>query len=46
LSIRPGPGDTVLICAGYGPHVFAWGVQFALAAPYPEPSEVDEDVYA
>jgi len=24
-------GDTVLICAGYGPHVFAWGVQFALA---------------
>ena len=25
------PGDTVLICAGYGPHVFAWGVQFALA---------------
>jgi TPP-dependent pyruvate/acetoin dehydrogenase alpha subunit len=22
------------------------GVQFALAAPYPEPSEVDEDVYA
>jgi len=29
LGIRP--GDTVLICAGYGPHVFAWGVQFALA---------------
>ena len=25
------PGDTMLICAGYGPHVFAWGVQFALA---------------
>jgi phenylacetate-CoA ligase len=25
------PGDSVLICAGYGPHVFAWGVQFALA---------------
>ncbi len=25
------PGDTVLICSGYGPHVFAWGVQFALA---------------
>src|SRR5258708_34529068 len=25
------PGDTALICAGYGPHVFAWGVQFALA---------------
>jgi phenylacetate-CoA ligase len=24
-------GDTMLICAGYGPHVFAWGVQFALA---------------
>jgi TPP-dependent pyruvate/acetoin dehydrogenase alpha subunit len=22
------------------------GVQFALAAPYPEPGEVDEDVYA
>ena len=22
------------------------GVQFALAAPYPEPKEVDEDVYA
>jgi len=22
------------------------GVQYALAAPYPEPSEVDEDVYA
>jgi phenylacetate-CoA ligase len=26
------PHDSVLICAGYGPHVFAWGVQFALAA--------------
>jgi phenylacetate-CoA ligase len=25
------PGDSVLVCAGYGPHVFAWGVQFALA---------------
>ena len=25
------PGDTMLICSGYGPHVFAWGVQFALA---------------
>lgn len=25
------PGDTMLICAGYGPHVFAWGVQWALA---------------
>jgi phenylacetate-CoA ligase len=25
------PADSVLICAGYGPHVFAWGVQFALA---------------
>jgi phenylacetate-CoA ligase len=25
------PGDSMLICAGYGPHVFAWGVQFALA---------------
>jgi phenylacetate-CoA ligase len=24
-------GDSMLICAGYGPHVFAWGVQFALA---------------
>ncbi|MGH7400534.1 MAG: phenylacetate--CoA ligase family protein [Candidatus Rokuibacteriota bacterium] len=24
------PGDSMLICAGYGPHVFAWGVQFAL----------------
>ena len=23
--------DTVLICSGYGPHVFAWGVQFGLA---------------
>jgi pyruvate dehydrogenase E1 component alpha subunit len=22
------------------------GVQYALAAPYPEPSQVDEDVYA
>jgi acetoin:2,6-dichlorophenolindophenol oxidoreductase subunit alpha len=22
------------------------GVQYALAAPYPEPSEVDQDVYA
>ena len=22
------------------------GVQYALAAPYPDPSEVDEDVYA
>jgi TPP-dependent pyruvate/acetoin dehydrogenase alpha subunit len=22
------------------------GVQFALAAPYPEPAQVDEDVYA
>jgi phenylacetate-CoA ligase len=25
------PRDSMLICAGYGPHVFAWGVQFALA---------------
>jgi phenylacetate-CoA ligase len=25
------PGDSMLVCAGYGPHVFAWGVQFALA---------------
>ncbi len=25
------PSDSMLICAGYGPHVFAWGVQFALA---------------
>ncbi len=24
------PDDTAFICAGYGPHVFAWGVQFAL----------------
>ena len=23
--------DSMLICAGYGPHVFAWGVQYALA---------------
>lgn len=29
LGIRP--GDSMLVCAGYGPHVFAWGVQFALA---------------
>jgi phenylacetate-CoA ligase len=25
------PGDSMLVCAGYGPHVFAWGVQFAIA---------------
>ena len=25
------PSDCLLICAGYGPHVFAWGVQFTLA---------------
>jgi len=25
------PDDSVLICSGYGPHVFAWGVQFGLA---------------
>ncbi len=25
------PSDTVLMCTGYGPHVWAWGVQFALA---------------
>ncbi len=25
------PSDSMLVCAGYGPHVFAWGVQFALA---------------
>jgi phenylacetate-CoA ligase len=25
------PDDAMFICAGYGPHVFAWGVQFALA---------------
>ena len=25
------PSDSLLICAGYGPHVFAWGVQFAIA---------------
>jgi phenylacetate-CoA ligase len=24
------PSDSVLICAGFGPHVFAWGVQAAL----------------
>jgi phenylacetate-CoA ligase len=29
MGIRP--SDSVLICTGYGPHVFAWGVQFALA---------------
>ncbi len=29
MGIRP--SDCVLICTGYGPHVFAWGVQFALA---------------
>ncbi len=23
--------DTMFICSGYGPHVFAWGVQYALA---------------
>jgi phenylacetate-CoA ligase len=25
------PSDSVLMCTGYGPHVFAWGVQYALA---------------
>lgn len=25
------PTDSVLMCTGYGPHVFAWGVQYALA---------------
>ena len=25
------PSDSMFICAGYGPHVFAWGVQYALA---------------
>jgi phenylacetate-CoA ligase len=25
------PDDSMFICAGYGPHVFAWGVQYALA---------------
>ena len=25
------PSDTAFVCSGYGPHVFAWGVQFALA---------------
>ena len=25
------PNDSMFICAGYGPHVFAWGVQMALA---------------
>ena len=29
FSIRP--DDSVLICSGYGPHVFAWGVQFGLS---------------
>src|SRR5215831_2825239 len=29
LGIRP--SDSALVCAGYGPHVFAWGVTFALA---------------
>ena len=29
FSIRPDVG--VLICSGYGPHVFAWGVQFGLS---------------
>jgi phenylacetate-CoA ligase len=24
------PSDSMFICAGYGPHVFAWGVQMAL----------------
>ncbi len=23
--------DTMFLCSGYGPHVFAWGVQYALA---------------
>lgn len=30
-SIGIRPDDCVLICSGYGPHVFAWGVQFGLA---------------
>ena len=25
------PGDSALLCTGYGPHVFAWGVQYALS---------------
>ncbi|MFV1988720.1 MAG: phenylacetate--CoA ligase family protein [Gemmatimonadota bacterium] len=25
------PSDTVFVCSGYGPHVFAWGVHTALA---------------
>ena len=25
------PDDCVMMCSGYGPHVFAWGVQFGLA---------------
>ena len=25
------PDDSVFICSGYGPHVFAWGIQYALA---------------
>jgi phenylacetate-CoA ligase len=29
FSIRP--SDSMFICSGYGPHCFAWGVQFALA---------------
>ncbi len=24
------PSDSVFLCTGYGPHVFAWGVQYAL----------------
>jgi len=29
MGIRP--SDCAFICSGYGPHVFAWGVQYALA---------------
>ncbi len=29
FSIRP--SDSMFICSGYGPHCFAWGVQYALA---------------
>jgi len=28
MGIRP--SDCMFICSGYGPHVFAWGVQYAL----------------
>jgi phenylacetate-CoA ligase len=31
LAMGFGPGDTVFMMTGYGPHVWAWGVQYALA---------------